>query len=850
MKLSFQQKVEVLLILVTILHIGFLIKSIINCDTIETVSDNRQTVADFPDFTICSNVPVRRNATSTSVLDIKKTTFFQKMNDLYREFENALNKNGDEKHIYRYGIYYPWFLHESLDIEPLTKKNELDIMNHLANLTAEERMNYAEFPLMEEFIASFHNYLQRQARVEKFSMNNLYYGNCIQLSNFQTDTDEYYEDHDVKTTFQLKFHIPHFRNGEFTQDDMAEKYYVMIIHEPHTEPIFENKNIIKLWPHTQTRINVEKVHYTYDKDCVWNRNQTGSNYIYSVEGCMASCLQQLTIKYCNCQLPQFSSDHQYPSCTGCSKIPQHQLDNCNCLPPCSYFKYNVKKEIVYTVVNEMDELKTYKSKTQSALNLNDDQASIQMKTHEYYYANSYLFESFLKRIMNCKVLIKISNPMVDEINVISLCRFEIVLSQVGGILGTYTGLCVMMIVEMTYNYIKKCVQIKRQPKLTASHKDSLATATSSISLVARIEDSVPVMKLFWSALLFIGLYNTFVQGYQLIGEYTQFSVKTTSEIINQIQFPSVTICSNNMLQPNASQDTIDIVLREKAKQVSFTYNKIQKNTIWETTLQKLSSFSYNERYENGLPLKSYSIFFNPNEVRMQLQYKPPLVADLVQEIGLVVYIHPKSTSVNSVDFTKEIIIKPGFNYSLKFSTMIKEHLPAPYPSNCVWPTSPEQQWKNNFHDHSNEFEYTQNECQSAGIFNDTFADSFVTLPNQFQGRISMTEMLANFDKSSVKRACPVSCRDVIHQIEEFKVNTKTNGAEPDEKYLICTTLISNIKYKFHFSLEDNWTIRHQHPITDYNEIVAPYAPSWLTIGPYKVETALTAEEPVVNVLVY
>ncbi|GAB6021744.1 hypothetical protein CHUAL_004322 [Chamberlinius hualienensis] len=166
----------------------------------------------------------------------------------------------------------------------------------------------------------------------------------------------------------------------------------------------------------------------------------------------------------------------------------------------------------------------------------------------------------------------------------------------------------------------------------------------------------------------------------------------------------------------------------------------------------------------------------------------PNDSGLASKSSMVVYIHPKSTSVNSVDFTKEIIIKPGFNYSLKFSTMIKEHLPAPYPSNCVWSTSPEQQWKNNFHDHSNEFEYTQNECQSSGNFNDTFADSFVTLPNQFQGRISMKE-----------------------------------------------------------NLEDNWTIRHQHPITDYNEIVAPYAPSWLTIGPYKVETALIAEEPLVNI---
>ncbi|GAB6021657.1 hypothetical protein CHUAL_004240 [Chamberlinius hualienensis] len=868
-KLSLQQKVEALLILTTMLHIGFLIKGFINCDTMETISANQQPITDFPEITICSNVPVRRNATPTLNSDKKTATV---LDELERNLQCTLNANGDRMtpfHIY--DIYFPWIQNGFLMIETLTKKNELNIMNQLAKMTDEERMNYAEYPLMNHDVSSHYQYTQRTITVDIHSFNNLYYGNCLQYQQVQT-VGFYENDKSLIDTLQLKFHIPHFRNGKFTQDDMAEKYYVMIIHEPHTEPIFEIKNIIKLWPQTQTRINVDQIHYTYDKDCVMNRNQTGSNYLYSVEGCLTSCLQQLTIKYCNCQLPQFSSDHQYPSCTGCNKIPQDQLDNCNCPPPCSYFKYNVKTEIVNTAENEMDELKTHLSKTQTALKNRDDAYSNTNKGREYLYAEKYLHDSFFKKTLHGKISIKISNSNTNRINVVSICRFEIILSEIGGILGTYTGLCIMMIIEMGYNYTKKLIQIKRRLKpIFKLKEETVSTGSSSISLVARIEDSVPVMKLFWSAVLFIGLYNTFVQGYQLIGEYTQYSVKTTSEIMKEIKFPAITICSNNMLQPNASQDAIDIVLRARAFRVTAVHKRMKALEVWESSIHQFSNFSYNKRYENGLPLKSYitdchyklnsqlykcrhfhefsyglygncatfnpgllndndSLAFNPNEVRMQLQYKPPLVADLILEIGLVVYIHPKSTSVNSVDFTEGIMIKPGFNYSLRFSTTIEKRLPAPYPSNCVWSKSPEQQWKNNFHDHPSQYEYTHKECQSSLVYNLSSMTVSMKTRYLYQGRISMEDLSeANYDNQRKPSACPASCRDVIHQIHEFNVDTKMNEAEADENF------------------EDILAIRHQHPISDFNEIVTPYAPSWLTIGPYKEETKVVKEEAVINV---
>ncbi|GAB6021781.1 hypothetical protein CHUAL_004358 [Chamberlinius hualienensis] len=57
-----------------------------------------------------------------------------------------------------------------------------------------------------------------------------------------------------------------------------------------------------------------------------------------------------------------------------------------------------------------------------------------------------------------------------------------------------------------------------------------------------------------------------------------------------------------------------------------------------------------------------------NEVRMKLQFIPALVVDLVEHIGLVLFIYPKGTSVNSVDLLDDIFIKPGFNIiTLEFS---------------------------------------------------------------------------------------------------------------------------------------------------------------------------------------
>ncbi|GAB6020016.1 hypothetical protein CHUAL_002766 [Chamberlinius hualienensis] len=861
-KLSFQQKVEVLLILAAILHIGLLIKGFINCDKMEIASGNQQSTPDAPDFTICSNVP----------------------EDLERQFEDFLNTNCDEKTAklmaIQYDLYFPWIQNGFLAIDKITKKNELKLLDELAKMTVEERLNYAQFPLMRNLLYVHRQYMQRQSFMDRFTFNNLYYGNCIHNRRAPSAIDIFGDnennDDDETSALELHLYIPNFRNGEYSQDDMAEKHYVMVIHEPNTEPIFEDKNIIKLWPQAQTRINVEKIQYSYDTDCVADRNQTDDKYLYSVDSCMASCLQKLTMKYCNCQLPQFSSDHQLPSCTGCSKIPQSQLDNCNCLPPCSYSRYNVKTEVIQTLENEMDEIKTRLSKTQTALNIHADIESLSFREHSY--AETFLIEFFMKKIFNSAIVIRTFNSNTDSINVVSMCRFEVVLSQIGGILGTYTGLCIMMIVEIAFNYIRKVV-IKRQPKPTVSLKYETTTAgKSSISLLVQIENSIPRLKLFWSVLLIIGLYNTLVQGYQLFSDYTQFSVKINSEIINEIQFPAVTICSNNILKPNPPQDVFDIVLRARNLSVVTNFDRRIRQSVLAKSLEAFSYLPYSKRLEVGLSLKSYindchyklnsqqyesclshfhefsfgkygncasfnpgllndkdSIDFKPSEVKMKLQFKPGLVADLVEQIGLMVFIHPKSTSPNTVDLLDGIFIKPGFNYSLEFSTIIKEHLPAPYPSKCVSPTSPEQQWKNNFHNHSNAFEYTQKECQSSIVFNKSLSDESQTLSFMYQGRLSMEiiarEKLADSREKKVKQKCPTSCRDVIHQIEAFNVATKIDGSEEDENKTLDEILV----------------ISHQNPICDYNEIVIPYAPSWLTISPYKLETKVTKEEPVIDV---
>ncbi|GAB6025210.1 hypothetical protein CHUAL_010630 [Chamberlinius hualienensis] len=145
-----------------------------------------------------------------------------------------------------------------------------------------------------------------------------------------------------------------FRNGKGDQKDAISKYQVMVIHEPYTEPVFDMSNIIKLPVSVETYIGVTKMDINYEQNCISRDDYTPLNnsfkllnlkqhYMYTMEACMANCLQNLTMKYCNCQIPWLHSYSKLPVCKGCRSIPQEELSKqCDCKPPCKYSKYNLK----------------------------------------------------------------------------------------------------------------------------------------------------------------------------------------------------------------------------------------------------------------------------------------------------------------------------------------------------------------------------------------------------------------------------------------------------------------------------------------------------------------------------
>ncbi|GAB6022509.1 hypothetical protein CHUAL_006616 [Chamberlinius hualienensis] len=824
----------------------------------------------MPFVTICSNIPVRRKVEKTGKYDNNKS-FIQNQMEYYENvFEAIFSNSTDLDSLFGSTIYTPRHISQFdtvLNISRLTKTNEMEIMNQLMKLNPKERLIFAEQPVLSYNAQINKDFYTRRATyqwIHDFT-NNLYYGDCLTIGK-----NKYYsfDQLDMEHRFRgIKLQIPilNFRNGEQIQEDMVEKYYVMVIHEPFTQPIFDSKNIIKLYPYSSTKISLTMSKLNYETDCIrretsipfddslpddyfgsitleYNEssNYIHPNYIYSSEACMVSCLQRLTIKYCKCQLPQFPSDSQFPACRGCNKIPQTELDReCNCKPPCSYKSYNAKVETLTDFINIEDEMRRFMAELQL----------YPIDVRDKYNVLKY----YTKLRMNSEIIIEAENPIENNINVIPILKWEIILSQIGGILGTYVGLCLLMFIEIAYDFLAKIVKncnVKKNSKSNCekTKDENKAVETSSVSLIVRAGTSNVYMKIFWTSMLLFGSYETIQQGYWLFQDYAKHEVVIKTETINQVKFPSVTICSNNPIGKNASNE----FKRTYFKSIKTNLKRYQ-NAMREfpdlnmlpmqdaehyqiiTAIELMLWFSKDYRFRNGpkrnsyikecwyeesyqrMPCKRFHEFemvslgncatfnpgllnydndndLNPNELTMELQFTPPLFAEIFGTLGVTLFIHPKGTSPNAIQLTRAIILKPSFNYTISFST----------------------------------------ECDTSFQYNYSFGaimNSSSPMGYHFEGRLDQYKFEVESKKRYMIKKCPLICQETSHKLIVFQqVPQLPKSEDLDEK-----------------SYNSDDFIIEEDPDYNYSEYYGTFGSTWLTIRPHTLETTVSKEEPAITV---
>ncbi|GAB6025215.1 hypothetical protein CHUAL_010636 [Chamberlinius hualienensis] len=510
------------LVIATVAHLIYLGLQYISCEDVENYQVEQQNDLLFPSITVCSNIPIRQNVLkpvdlSGSMLMYDYMLGIMTYDNLDSDIEIDKTLQNDE------------------DIlkANLTMKNEMEIINKMAENNETMRLQYAEYPA-DHIQLTLHRRKQEKTFYEDWSFNifnNLYYGNCITINSLQYNSK--YDLGQVKgLTYSNK--ITTFRNGESKQKDAISMNQVMVIHEPYTQPVFDMSNIIRLPVTVETYVAVTKMDINHEQNCIsrddykplnysFNQMNPEQHYLFTMEACIANCLQNLTMKYCNCQIPWFHSYSNLPVCKGCRSIPQEELNRqCDCKPPCKYSKYNLKvqQEVPLTEAESATEDEFRAGLHYEAMVLNTDDVPTMDLLND--------------KASNTKAIIEMENFAVDTIQYSPSCKVEIVLSQVGGILGVYLGLSITMLIEMAYDYVLKQIQ-KLKKHSSSSISDFSASVntflfTSSISLIVRIYNSKLLLKWIWLFVLLGGVCKSAMQAQQLFHIYLQYVLLNVSTI--------------------------------------------------------------------------------------------------------------------------------------------------------------------------------------------------------------------------------------------------------------------------------------------------------------------------------
>ncbi|GAB6027982.1 Paired box protein Pax-5 [Chamberlinius hualienensis] len=853
------------LIIATIAHLLFLTTEYIRCSEVEHVKIEQQDSKKFPSITLCSNVPIKRKVDrkwEMADLDFFYNNF--PVIALMFKANIKLPENiatGDDD--------------EYLDIEEITKKNELEILSRLAKYNSSDRLRYAAFP--DIMMNLFYNSESKQSGFDVADwshhvFNNLYYGNCVTF-NFAKMLSKKKLVNVNSVGFDAKIEL--FRNGynsytnSSAENDEPSEANVMVIHEPYTQPIFDSRNVIKIRPYMDVSVIITMNDFNHDINCQ-PRNDvkpemqstdmfyTEEQYIYSYETCVASCLQKLTMKYCQCQLPQFYADSQLPACRICRKIPEHELQQqCDCKVPCKYSKFNY-------ILAEKSSFKN--NKYYENLSLENSFLSIKGHILALDFRDRWLGPS-----TDTMVTLTKASQVVAVVHLTPECMFEIVLSQVGGILGVYVGLSILTMVESIGNWMEKCFNKNRKNESKLSPlknnrvKNEKFIERSSISAVILASASTSRLKrIIWISLLTIALYKAYEQGNQLLKKFIQYPIAETSEKISQIEFPAVTICSNVVFSQTASKEA-------KQKLDDRFTNRLDNYMDLSGVFSYIFSQPFEERQSLGPKAESYikSCYYwinqrkyhcrsdieftmgklgncatinagllndidkhplNSTELFLELEYIGSHSRALVDKIGLSVFIHPRGTSPNMEPKKMACVVTPNAKFTLTFSATEKRHLPSPYSSQCISELSPEYQWANIFHDHHRQYKHTLEGCLASDRFNQTMLNpcEMYDFDPDLQGRIFIDDYdntiidsnrLCLFNVTFPSFPCAIPCNEMKYVVEEFR---KTPFYQ--SKYE------SNVAHHF-----DNYSYFQEESITK------EYPPSLLSIRPTKMVTTVMKE---------
>ncbi|GAB6025208.1 hypothetical protein CHUAL_010628 [Chamberlinius hualienensis] len=530
------------LVIATVAHLIYLGLQYISCEDVNSYQVEQQTNLLFPSITVCSNIPIRQSVKK----EVDMSSYLDYYDNMILEMDGYEDMDGH--------LEIDKTLQNDKDIlkVKLTMKNEMNVINKIAKHNETMRLQYAEYPV-DNIQLKLHMEQQEKTDYDDWSyniFNNLYYGNCITMNSLQYHLKYRPIESNRINGLTYSNKITTFRNGKSKQKDAISKYQVMVIHEPYTQPVFDMSNIIRLPVSVETYVAVTKIDIKHEQKCIsrddymplnnsFKQMSQEQHYLYTMEACIANCLQNLTMKYCNCQIPWFHSYSNLPVCKGCRSIPQEELNRqCDCKPPCKYSKYNLKvqQEVPLTEAESLSETEFRVALHKEAAELYFKQLpALDLVTKSKYNKNFYT-----------KAIIEMENFAVDTFQYSPSCKIEIVLSQVGGILGVYLGLSITILIEMAYDFV--LIKIHSSSSISdfsASANNSLLP--SSISLIVRIYNSKLLLKWIWLFVLLGGVCKSAMQAQQLFQIYLQYPVSHTQSTIEKTFFPSVTVCSNNMM---------------------------------------------------------------------------------------------------------------------------------------------------------------------------------------------------------------------------------------------------------------------------------------------------------------
>ncbi|GAB6025692.1 hypothetical protein CHUAL_011678 [Chamberlinius hualienensis] len=855
----------------------------------------------FPVVTVCSNVPVRQPPKHMS--DIKEYDIYHFKEDIpssYNDLHNylTLNSSYQDPRVF-------------MNSTVLTVKNEMDILSKLAKYNESMRFQFAEIPhkLIRLAIRRVSKETTRADNWVYNVFNNLYFGNCITFNPNQYlqvfDPPPY--NATIISGFYYSNEVPNYRNGLDEQDTIVSKYQVMVIHEPYTQPIFDYKNIIRLPSSVDTYLSFTKIDHVHEQNCISRDNftfpdypreyvNTGHNYQYSMEACATNCLQQLTMKYCNCQIPWFHSTTHLPVCKGCSKIPQNELENrCACKPSCMYstlFDINIFQQKSSLNSAQIEQEEGFKKK--------QEEIALDFKAKGVRVDDLIDKSLYLSKAKITQVMIE-AESLVTEVNKFTpSCLAEKVLSKSGSILGCYLGLSIMMFIEVAYDYIVKLIhQCNMKPAVSFeaawNSMEIKGKMISSISLIVRIWNSKNGFKLFWTIVLLGGIVNTVKQGHELFTLYSKYPSSQKITTVGRVIFPSVTICSRNYFSKTVQSSAKDqlkdkyrdlISMKKSYEDVTMAFKsylyefsdefRYQLGPKWPEYIQECQIIANNSKYNcsnviefaminygncatinSGINLDSDYDYIT--EMSLELRLIESEYLEFVDELSLFLLLHGKGTSPNSVSTDSAINIQTNKNYTITFSTLLTERLPSPYPSNCISQQSLEYQWKNNFYLPNTSYLYTYQECLSSCFFNVTFEDEtyFEFESNYNTPRHSVEKWYLSFLEFQHKGRLDISEKNVfqLYSQKTFKPQQLSDCG--------CRLSCREVNHK----IEEIYYITRKHEIkmTDEKEIDErnidneehgqdangkkppkkefrwPNETSWITIRPMEEITVATTE---------